>query len=122
MSRLRLLAEVLHSVGFSVSYSEVLKILKKYDAVSSVKFDDFVSDSESESKNRFWQFIADNFDHHEGTTTGDNTTHIMGTISSETPKSEFTMFQPIKSEISSEKLLEAAEFTHHTPVLLFYTP
>ena len=107
--RSRLLGVVLHLLGFSVSYSEVLKF-EKCAAICWVKFDDFVSGNELESENRFWQFIADNFDHNEVTTTGANTTHAMGIISCETHKSEFTMFQPIKREdISSAKLLEAAK-------------
>ena len=53
VSRSRRLVDILHSVGFSVSYSEVLKF-EKCTAVSSVKFDDFVSGSELESENRFW--------------------------------------------------------------------
>ena len=52
MSQSRLLVDVLHSVGFLVSYSEVLKF-EKCAAVSSVKLNDFVSDSELESENRF---------------------------------------------------------------------
>ena len=44
-SQSRLLVDVLHSVGFSVSYSEVLKF-EKCAAVSSVNFDDFVSGSD----------------------------------------------------------------------------
>ena len=76
-----------------------------------VKFDDLVSDSELESENVFWQFIADNFDHNEDTTTRANTTYVMGIISCETPKSEFTLFQPIqRQQISSEQLLEAGKF------------
>ena len=70
-----------------------------------------------ESENRFWQFIADNFDHNQGTPTGAKTTHVMGIISCETPKSEFTMFQPIKREdISSTKLLEAAKLNDNIKV------
>ena len=52
-SQSRLLVDVLHSVGFSVSYSEVLKF-EKCAAVSSVKFVDFVSSSKLESENQFW--------------------------------------------------------------------
>ena len=44
VSQSRLLMDVLHSVGFCVSYSEVLKF-EKCAAVSSVNFDDFVSGS-----------------------------------------------------------------------------
>ena len=107
---------VLHSVGFSVSYSEVLKF-EKCAAVYSVKFDDFVSDSEFESENRFWQFITDNFDHNEDTNTGAKTIHVMDIISSKTSKSEFTMFQPIKREdISGAKLLEVAKFNDNDKV------
>ena len=106
----------MHSVGFSVLYSDVLKS-EKCAAVCSVKFDDFVSGSELESELRFWQFITDSFHHNEDTTTGANTTHVMGIISCETPKSEFTMFQPIKREdISSAKLLEAAKFNDNVKV------
>ena len=47
-----LLMNVLHSVRFSVSYPQVLKF-EKCVAVYSVKFDDFVKDSEFESENRF---------------------------------------------------------------------
>ena len=116
VSRSRLLVNGLYSVKLSVSYSEVLRF-EKCAAVSSVKFDDFVSGSELESGNRFWQFIADNFDHNEDTTTGANTTYVMGIISCETPKSEFTMFQPIKrDDISSAKLLEAAKFNDNIKV------
>ena len=57
------------------------------------------------------KFIADNFDHNEDTSPGAKTTHVMGIISCEIPKSEFTMLQPIKREdISSAKLLEAVKF------------
>lgn len=106
----QLLVGILHSVGFSVSYTEVLKV-EKYAPVSSVKFDDFVSDSALGLENRFWQFTTDNFDHNEDTLTGTNTTHAMGAISCETPKSEFIMFQPIRREdISSSKLLKTAKF------------
>ena len=97
MSRSRLLVDVLHSIGFSVSYLEVLKF-EKCVVVFSVKFDGFANDSALGLENRFWQFIASNLDHNEDTTTGDNNIYLMGIISSETPKSEFTMFQPITRE------------------------
>ena len=116
VSRSRLLVDVLHSVGFPISYSEVLKF-DRCAAVSSVKFSDFVSDSELESENRFWQFIAENFDHNKDTTTGINTTHVMSIISSETLISELTMFQPIKKEyISLAKLFQAAKFNDNIKV------
>ena len=92
-------------------------MFEKCPAVCSVKFDDFIRDSELESENRFWQFIADNFDHNEDTTTWANTTYVLFIISCETPKSEFTMFQPVKREdISSAKLLEAAKFNDNIKV------
>ena len=97
MSRSRLLVDVLHSIGFSVSYLEVLKF-EKCVVVFSVKFDGFANDSALGLENRFWQSIASNLDHNEDTTTGDNNIYLMGIISSETPKSEFTMFQPITRE------------------------
>ena len=96
------LVDVLHSLWFSVSYSEVRKF-EKCAAVSSVMSDDFVSETELESENRFWQFIADNFDHNGDTTTGANTTHAMEIISCETPKSEFT-FQPIEGRYFSKTI------------------
>ena len=95
------------ALGWVLSF---ILMFEKCAAVSSIKFDDLVGDSELESENVFWQFIADNFDHNEDTTTGANTTHVMGIISCETPKSEFTLFQPIQRQISSEQFLEAAKF------------
>ena len=92
----------MHLLWFSVSYSEVRKF-EKCAAVSSVMSDDFVSETELESENRFWQFIADNFDHNGDTTTGANTTHAMEIISCETPKSEFT-FQPIEGRYFSKTI------------------
>ena len=75
-----------------------------------MKFDDFVSDNELESENRFWEFIADNFDHNEDTNTGANTTRAMGIISSEALKTESIISQTIKREdISSAKLVEACD-------------
>ena len=47
-----LLVDVLHSVWFSVSYSEVLKF-EKCAAVSSVMFDDFVSETAWSQKTDF---------------------------------------------------------------------
>ena len=67
----------MHSAAFSISHLQVLKF-EKYAAVSSVKYDDFVSDSELESENRFWQFIADSFDYNEDTTNG--TTPLMSWV------------------------------------------
>ena len=81
------------------------------------KFSDFVSNSELESENRFWQFIAENFDHNKDTTTGVNTTHVMSIISGETLIPELTMFQPIKKEyISLAKLFQAAKFNDNIKV------
>ena len=109
----RLLVDVFHLVGCSVSYSKGLKF-KKCAALSSVTFDDFASDIGLESQNRSWQFIADTFDLKEDTTLGFNTTHATGIILSEIPKSEFIMFQPIKKEdIFSANLLEAARFNDY---------
>ena len=116
VSRSRLLVDVLHAVGFSVSYSEVIKF-EKCAAVSNLSSDDFVTSDEFESGNTFWQFIADNFDHNEDTTTGGNTTHVMGVISCETPKSDLTKLQPIKRrEISSAQLLESARFNDNIKI------
>ena len=54
------------------------------------------SDNELELEKRIWQFIDDNFDHNEDTTTGANPIHVMGIILCGSPKLEFTMFKPIK--------------------------
>ena len=55
----------------------------------------------------FLQFIANNFDHNEDTTTGACTTHVMGFISSQYPKSDTLLTQPImKQTITSEKMID----------------
>ena len=56
------------------------------------------------------QFIADNFDHNEDTVTVANTTHVMGIISAEYPKSQSSKMQPImRKKISSSTMIETAD-------------
>ena len=57
----------------------------------------------------FLQFIADNFDHNEDTATRACTTHVMGLISSQYPKSNTLSTQAImKQTITSEKMADLA--------------
>ena len=57
----------------------------------------------------FLQFIVDNFDHNEDTTTGVCTTHVMGLICSWYPKSNTFLTQPImKQTITSAKMIDLA--------------
>ena len=59
---------------------------------------------------RFLQFIADNFDHNEDTTTGSGTTHVMVLTSSEFPKSDGLSTQPImKQNITSGQMIEKVD-------------
>ena len=63
--------------------------------------------SEEESMESFLQFIAYNSDHNEETTTGVCTTHVMGLISSQYPKSDTLSTQPImKQTITCEKMID----------------
>ena len=83
---------------------------EKSAAVSSAVFD---SSSEEESQELFKQYIADNFDHNEDTTTGDNTTHVMGIISCDTPKSEYMKSQPIKrTKMLSGEMMDVVKLNH----------
>ena len=57
----------------------------------------------------FLQFITNNFDYNEDTTTGVCTTHVMGLIFSQYPKSDTLSTQPImKQTITSEKMIDWA--------------
>ena len=87
-------------MGLSLSYPGILDF-EKYTSVSAIEFTDTLS--EEESMKCFLQFIADNFDHNQDTTTGACTTHVMGLISSRYPKSDILSTEPIvKQTITSE--------------------
>ena len=73
----RVLVDVLYVLGLSLSYSAILDF-EKYASVSPIEFTDMLS--EEESMECFLQFVGDNFDHNEDTTTGACTTHVMGGI------------------------------------------
>ena len=79
ITRSRVLVDVLYALGLSLSYSAILGF-EKCTSVSTIKFTDALS--EEESTECFLQFIIDNFDHNEDTTTGVCTIHVMGLISS----------------------------------------
>ena len=94
------LVDVLYALGLSLSYPGILDF-EKYTSVSAIEFTDTLS--EEESMKCFLQFIADNFDHNQDTTTGACTTHVMGLISSRYPKSDILSTEPIvKQTITSE--------------------
>ena len=86
------IAIALDALGLLLSYSVILDF-EKCVSVSTIEFTDKLS--EEESMGYFLQFIADNFDHNEDTTTGAFTTHVMGLISSKYPKSNILSTQPI---------------------------
>ena len=93
-------------MGPSLSYSAILDF-EKCASVSTIGFTDRLS--EEESMEYFLQFIADNFDHNEDTTTGACTIHVMGLISSQYPKSDTLSTQPImKQTITTEKMIDLA--------------
>ena len=69
---------------------------EKYASVSTIEFTDTLL--EEESMKCFLQFITNNFDHNEDTTTGVCTTHVMGLISSKYPKSDILSTQPIMKQ------------------------
>ena len=70
----RVLVDVLYALGLSLSYSAILDF-EKYASVSTIEFTDTLS--EEESLECFLQFIANNCDHNEDTTTGACTTRVM---------------------------------------------
>ena len=103
-TRSRVLIDILYSLGYSVSYTEVMNF-ERNAAVSNATYDN--CNNEQESQDMFLQFIADNFDHNEDTKTGGNTTHVMGIISCQTPKVEQTNLPTIqRTKISSTDMLD----------------
>ena len=85
ITRSCILVDVLYTMELSLSYLAILDF-KKCASVSTIKFTDALS--EEELVECLLQFIVNNFDHNEGTITGACTTHIMGLISSQYPKSD----------------------------------
>ena len=110
ITRSRVLIDVLYSLGFSVSYDEVINF-ERNAAVSSA--DSMDSDDVETSRTSFLQFIADNFDHNEDTKTGDNTTHVMGIISSHAPQAQSKNTTMIKREkLSATKMTSCLALGH----------
>ena len=100
------LIDVLYALRLLLSYSAILDF-KKCANVSTIKFTDTLS--EEELMECFLQFITNNFDYNEDTTTGVCTTHVMGLIFSQYPKSDTLSTQPImKQTITSEKMIDWA--------------
>ena len=85
ITRSRVLVDVLYAMELSLSYLAILDF-EKCASVSTIKFTDTLS--EEELVECLLQFIVNNFDLNEGTITGACTTHIMGLISSQYPKSD----------------------------------
>ena len=78
---------------------------EKCAAVSTIEYTNI--QTVEESMERFLQFIGDNFDHNEDTTTGASTTHVMGLLSSEYPKSDRLLTLPIlKQKVTSQQMTE----------------
>ena len=104
ITRSCVLIDVLYALELLLSYSAMLDF-EKCASVSTIEFADALS--EEQSMECFLQLIADNFEHNEDTTTGSCTTHVMGLISSQNPKSNTLLTQPImKQTITSEKMID----------------
>ena len=104
ITRSCVLVDVLYALGLLLPYSAMLDF-EKCASVSTVEFTD--APSEEQSMECFLQLIADNFEHNEDTTTGSCTTHVMGLISSQYPKSNALLTQQImKQTITSKKMTD----------------
>ena len=83
-TRSRLLIDVLSSLGLCVSYSQVMAFERS--AVVSRSVEDSPPGLIQHGDNGgFCQWVADNFDYNEDTTTGHDTTLVMGVIACQTP-------------------------------------
>jgi hypothetical protein len=97
------LLDVLPSLGLNVSYDQVIAF-EKAAAVGRSIHDlppGLVQQTEGEG---FCQWVADNFDYNEDTLTGHDTTHVMGVITCQTPRTT-----DLKREVIRRRNVTAAE-------------
>ena len=97
VTRSRVHVDVLYALGFWL----ILRFLRLQIQQHFFQSQYLILDEE-ELREAFLQIIADNFGHNEDTTTGANTTHVMGIISAEFPKSQCSTSQLItRTKISA---------------------
>ena len=90
------LLEVLHTLGFSSGYNEVVR--HKQSVVSQQNLDSFAM---FPFPGHFTQWVADNVDHNIVTLNGEGTFHGMGLISISTP-SNISVSEPNTDDASSQ--------------------
>lgn len=82
-TRLPVIVDVLSSLGFCESYSEIMMFQKS--AMSEASASCLPPGlTKLTYGGGFCQWIADNFDHNEDSATGDDSTHVMGIIACQT--------------------------------------
>ena len=99
----RWLIDELNRLGFSVSYSEVLRFKQ-----SAVKEDDTSKTFETLVPGTFTQFVGDNVDHNLNTLDGKGTFHGMGILAASTNKHEIQRMR--RSHIKRQKLDRGTDF------------
>lgn len=109
-TRSRVLLDVLSSLGLSVSYDQVIAFEKA--AVVGRSIHDLppglVQQTEGEG---FCQWVADNFDYNEDTLTGHDTTHVMGVITCQTPRTTDQKGEVIpRRNVTAAEIVSAGDF------------
>ena len=109
-TRSRLLIDVLSSLGRCVSYSQVMAFERS--AVVSRSVEDSPPGLIQHGHNGgFCQWVADNFDYNEDTTTGHDTTHVMGVIACQTPCRTDQGATTVKRKLTSAaEIMKAGDF------------
>ncbi|XP_048236850.1 uncharacterized protein LOC125372026 [Haliotis rufescens] len=108
--RSRVLLNVFFSLGFSVSYDQVMDFEKS--AVVSKSVEDLPPGIEAQDQGGgFCQWVADNFDYNEDTVTGHNSTHVMGIIACQTQASKPTITVQRKKKTSAD-IASSGDFGH----------
>ena len=106
----------LNCLGFSVSYSEVLRFKQ-----SAVKEDDTSKIFETLQLGTFTQFVGDNVDHNLNTLDGKNTFHGMGILAASTNKDGIQRIHT--THIKRQALDQAKNFSHDKGVKIVpYNP
>ena len=103
----KLLIEILNSMGFCSSYTEIQRFESSAASSQGTSFD--LSDEQ------FVQYVADNVDHNTGTLDGHNTFHGMGIIAAVTPQLVRTKSVP-RVRASAEDLVAVGKVN-----IYFYT-
>ena len=107
-TRSRVALNLLSGLGVSVSYDQVINFEKAAAVTQTSNATPQATQGDAITE-VFCQWVADNFDYNEDTLNGQQTTHVMGIVTCQTP-AKTSNVQVQRGKVSSSDILSAGNF------------